>query len=435
VRLIGGVLAATVALGSCARMGPPPGGPPDTAPPRIVATRPESLGSYPDFQGSVEFVFDEVISEGSTPSQGFGTGDLEKLVLLSPASGVPRVEWKRNRLAVAPRDGWKRNRVYRVQLLAGVTDLRRNRLDSTRTVTFTTGAPLPTDTLRGAAVDWPAGRLARGALLEFALMPDSLVYRALADSTGRFAVGPLPRGEYLVTAVLDRNKNLRRDGREAFDTARVSSGAARDLVLWAFPHDTVAPRIQSVTLADSQAAVISFNQALDPYQPPESLTARLRLLPDSTPVPVHSLLPKPLDDSLRQLARRAADSTRAAADTVVPPPVAPRPAPGPGRPRTPAADTAADRAILARRRLPYDQLVLRPDLAFTPGARYVVEIAGPRNLSGVAGQSRLGFEVPKPKTPAAGPAPAPAPADSAAPRADTTRVRPKPRPRPRLRSP
>jgi hypothetical protein len=381
----------------------------------------------------VEFVFDEVISEGSTPSQGFGTGDLEKLVLLSPASGVPRVEWKRNRLAVAPRDGWKRNRVYRVELLAGVTDLRRNRLDSTRTVTFTTGAPIPTDTLRGAAVDWPAGRLARGALLEFALLPDSLVYRALADSTGRFAVGPLPRGEYLVTAVLDRNKNFRRDGREAFDTARVSSGAARDLVLWAFPHDSAAPRIQSVALADSQAAVITFNQALDPYQPPESLTARLRLLPDSTPVPVHSLLPKPLDDSLRQLARRAADSARAAADTAAP--LAPRPAPGAGRPRAPAADTAADRAILARRRLPYNQLVLRPDPAFTPGARYVVEIAGARSLNGIGGESRLGFEVPKPKAPAAGPGPAPAPADSTAPPADTAQVKPKPRPRPRPGSP
>ena len=77
---------------SCARMEPPPGGPPDIAPPQLVATRPDSLASIPNFKGDVEFQFDEVISEGGSPNQGAGTGDLEKLVILSPDDARARRE-------------------------------------------------------------------------------------------------------------------------------------------------------------------------------------------------------------------------------------------------------------------------------------------------------------------------------------------------------
>ncbi|MBA3522095.1 MAG: hypothetical protein H0T90_06310, partial [Gemmatimonadales bacterium] len=84
MRLIG--LFASLLLISCARMEPPPGGPPDTAPPRLIATLPDSLAVVPGFDDDVEFRFDEVISEGGSPSQGTGTGDLEKLVILSPTA-------------------------------------------------------------------------------------------------------------------------------------------------------------------------------------------------------------------------------------------------------------------------------------------------------------------------------------------------------------
>ena len=76
--------ALPLALGlvACARIEPPPGGPPDAAAPRLIATRPDSFAQLPGFKGDVEFRFDEVISEGGNPNQGTGTGDLEKLVLL-----------------------------------------------------------------------------------------------------------------------------------------------------------------------------------------------------------------------------------------------------------------------------------------------------------------------------------------------------------------
>ena len=68
-----------IGLLACARIEPPPGGPPDAEPPQLIATVPDSMAQLPDFHGDVEFRFDEVIAEGSTASTGTGTGDLEKL--------------------------------------------------------------------------------------------------------------------------------------------------------------------------------------------------------------------------------------------------------------------------------------------------------------------------------------------------------------------
>lgn len=73
---------ALVALAACARIEPPPGGPPDQAPPYLVSVSPDTMASLPGFDGEVEFQFNEVISEGSSPSRGTGTGDLERLILL-----------------------------------------------------------------------------------------------------------------------------------------------------------------------------------------------------------------------------------------------------------------------------------------------------------------------------------------------------------------
>ena len=235
------VLAAAfvAALASaCAKIEAPPGGPRDVAPPRLVATLPESLAVLPAFDGAVEFRFDEVISEGATASQGTGTGDLERLVILSPTTRVPEVSWRRNRITVRPREGWQPNRVYRVELLPGVLDLRNNRATgSGAVVTFTTGAPAPATTLRGRVFDWVTARPAAGALVEAVLFPDSLPYRAAADSAGRFSIGPLPAGEYLVYGSLDQNRNFRREQREVFDTVRLAAGSTGPVELWTFRRE------------------------------------------------------------------------------------------------------------------------------------------------------------------------------------------------------
>ena len=405
IREVGAVAAAIAAVAvtavSCARIEPPPGGPPDPTPPHLIATRPDSFAQIPGFKGSVEFRFDEVVSEGGSPNQGTGTGDLEKLVILSPTTRVPDVTWRRSRITVRPKEGWRPNRVYRVELLPGITDLRRNRSTAGTVLTFTTGAPLPGTMIDGTVVDWTTSRPAAGALVEAILLPDSLPYRGVADSSGHIKLGPLPAGEYLVRGVLDENRNLQFDGREAFDTVRLAPGKTAAGELWAFVHDTTPPRIREVTVVDSTSASIELSQNLAPGQRIAPSQVTVRILPDSTPIRVTSVLPKPLDDSLNRRAAPARDTTgrdttardttrrdTTAADTTRPARRRGLVEVGPGQPRG-----RTELQPLTSRPPLTDRLILRVPQPWKPEGKYEVEIRGIRSVSGVTADVRGGMAV------------------------------------------
>ncbi|MGQ0702762.1 MAG: Ig-like domain-containing protein [Gemmatimonadales bacterium] len=410
-------------------MQPPPGGPEDRAPPEIVATSPDTLAAIPGFDGEVSFQFNEVISEGGSPNFGLGTGDLEKLVILSPTSAVPQVRWRRTRITARPREDWQPNRAYRVELLPGVADLSGNRSEGRAVVTFTTGGPLPDWTLRGRVVSWANQRpVAVNGLVEAVLLPDSLAYRTMADSAGWFALGPIPRGEYLVFGAIDQNRDLRWDPREDFDSVRVAAG--RDSVgeIWAFRHDTIPARIAGTQVRDSLSIGITFSQSLNPYQRLPTDSVRVLLLPDSVPLPVERILPpaefdtlfrpqpvidttpggRARADSIRadSIARARADSIRA--DSIA---RARRAAeiriPGAERQQPVGADTAG-RAPLRTKPALFDRLVIRLGEPLIPGRTYAVVVQGVENVSRVAGVALGGFTVPeraRPDTTAARPPP------------------------------
>ncbi len=410
-----------LALTACANIQAPPGGPPDTTPPTLASVFPESLAVLPGFKDQVVFRFNEVVSEGGTPSQGRGTGDLEKLVILSPTERFPDVSWHRRRITVRPAEGWKPNRVYRVELLPGITDVRQNRSKIESIVTFTTGAELPRDTLKGRVFDWKGGAPAPAALIEAVLEPDSLPYRALADSAGQFSFGPLPRGEYLVYGVVDQNKNNRRDPREAFDSVRIRPESAKVAVpeLYAFVHDTLPPRIQQIAPIDSVSATITFAQSLDPAQKLDSSAAAVRKLPDSTAVPVVALIlhdtsaaarPRepgerpPLDSAALQRRLDTTAVRRPPADTAAvqrPPPdtTGARPAdsvaarlgpPGPPRP-------AMNRPPLS------DRMTIKVGVPWHPGDRFDVSVAAVRTVSGRKGDVHGLLVIPVQKAPGGAP--------------------------------
>ena len=399
VRTIFSVLSVLSVLSACAKMEPPPGGPPDLAPPQLVAVRPESLQRMTSFSGNVEFRFDEVISEGGSPNQGAGTGDLEKLIILSPTTRVPEVHWRRTRITVKPSEGWKPNRVYRVELLPGITDLRRNRSNKGKVLTFTTGAPLPDRMLQGLVVDWSTNRPASQALVEALLEPDSLPYHGLTDSTGRFTLGPLPAGDYLVKGVIDQNHAFQPSAREAFDRVRILAKDTTGRVgeLWTFVHDTAPARIRTITAGDSVSATVEFNQFLDPRQQLTPAAVTLRSLPDSAVIAVTSLLSKPVDDSLHARAPAPSDST--ARDTTR------RDTTGLERPglreiEGPGARERGRQATiqpLTTRPPLSDRLVLRVTKPWKPESKFELEVRGVRSVSGISGVAKGVLTIPKPE--------------------------------------
>jgi hypothetical protein len=404
-------LAAGLAAGlACASIAPPPGGPSDREVPFLVSVSPDSLRVLADFDDDVEFRFNEVVAEGGSPNFGLGTGDLERVILVSPSDEVPRVSWKRDRITVRAREGWQPNRVYRVELLPGIADLRGNRTERGRVVTFSTGAPVPVTTLRGMVVDWNTQRPHRQGLVEAVLLSDSLAYRAITDSAGRFLLGPLPRGDYLVYGVIDQNTDRRRQLRESFDSVRVAAG--RDSVgeVWAFRHDTLPVRMNSAELRDSLSIGLTFSQQVDPYQRLPADSVEVRQLPDSTPLPVLAILPQGAFDTAYPAARpdstrAAADSARARADSIRADSIArAREAAeiriaGTERRRPQARDTAGTGPLRTKPPL-FDRLFVRVGTRLLPGTRYVIIVHGLKSVSGVPSMPVGVLQVPAARAPA-----------------------------------
>lgn len=389
------------------------------APPSIVSIRPESGAVVPNLRGSAVIQFDEVIEEQAGGDRAGGPAGLGRLVLLSPVAGDVKVSWHRTAIRVQPKEGWRPGRVYHLQLLAGITDLRRNRLDTGRTVLFSTGPPIPDTRLTGTVLHWTEQHALRGALVLAARRPDTVSYIALADSAGDFALAGLPPGDYAVVAARDDNGNRRVDRREAHDTARVRLDSSATLVIWAFVHDSTAPRLRSADPVDSMTVRLSFTQALDPTVALGASLVRILALPDSTAVPLAAVLTPPVYDSLAARERAAADSARAAADTTRArgdtagaqarprPPVRARPdararvlaEPTDSMAEARAADTARIRSLLAARPIPYDRRIVRTAVPLVPGARYLVRVLSATNLSGAADSSHQVLIIPEPRTP------------------------------------
>jgi hypothetical protein len=417
-QVAGLLVTAGVAL-ACASVQPPPGGPPDKEPPKIVHVVPESGAVVPNFNGDLEIQFDEVIDEQAAGGGGAAMSGLEKQILLSPVRGPVKVSWHRTRVTVRPKEGWKK-RVYRLEILPGFTDLRRNRFDSTKTILFTTGPEIGQARLGGIALKWIDQTILQHALIEAVPLPDSAGFMTFADSGGQFELTNLQPGRYVVYATNDENGDRRRGLREAYDSTIVTVDSTANVALFTFPHDTVPPRPRGATPVDSVSVRVEFTQALDPHAKLDSTALTVLELPDSTPVRVAQILSQRVFDSLATMARQKAESASAAArdtlkravtvhDTSSRPNILPKVPPGPPPPEAPAqpgtapkrppVDTALVRRLLATRPVPSDKFVIRVAKPFKVETRYVVRIYQVTNLIGKKGQGDIGFTTPKPAPP------------------------------------
>jgi hypothetical protein len=443
-------LGIWASLASCASTGDPPGGPPDQRPPTVLRVAPESgaVLTVPPAEATV--YFDEVISERVAGQPN----DITGAILLSPAQGEVRVGWHRDRLTVRPRAGFVAGRVYHLEVLPVVTDLRTNRLRAGRTIVFSTGPEIPGAALEGSVVDWVAGRAAIGALIEAVLLPDSLTYRALADSAGYFRLAQIPPGRYLVRAVMDTNNDRRLGTREAYDSVSVGLDSSSAVELFAFVHDTTGPRLRLVEVTDSLTLKLTFDRPLLPAAPLDTGMVSVATLEDSTThLPLLGVFtPKALEalqkheaDSIAAAAARA-DSLAAATDTTrrptadsarpavrapargAPAPVRPatgpvRPAAAPVRPAAPGAraplDSTRAERMVARRPAPTDIRIVRLAAPLIPDTRYVIHVTGARSLTGNESNPRGQVRAPRPRAAPRAARPR-APSDSAA-AADSTR--------------
>jgi hypothetical protein len=282
----------------------------------ILQTVPESGAVRPDLKGDAIVAFDEVIEEmpGTRGVAGAITGLAQKIVL-SPVGGNVNVSWHRTAIHIAPEEGWRPNRVYHLQLLPGISDLRHNIMKSGATVVFSTGPALPSAALSGTVLLWVEQRLLTQAVIRAAPLPDTIAYVTLSDSAGNFALPAIPPGRYRVWAIEDQNNNRHQDRREAFDTVTVTVDTSAQVLLWPFVHDTLGPRVRAVDPVDSVTLRIAFSAPLDPRRAPDTAAIRVFALPDTAPVAVRAVYTPARFDSIQARARAVADSLKQLRDT------------------------------------------------------------------------------------------------------------------------
>lgn len=208
-----GRLAATlcvVALAlACAVDEPPPGGPEDKDPPRVLTTVPaaDSAGVSPDADIVLEF------SEDMTRT-GF-PGAIE----VFPEVKFKKVKWRGNKLVLTPLDPLNPDTTYVVRMKAGVQDFHRVATSNVFTFAFATSAVIDTGYVEGTVYfrREPTGK----AVVKCFVLPKDSSFtpesaradrEARTDGSGEFRLSYLPRGrEMLIWAFEDANNNGRFD--------------------------------------------------------------------------------------------------------------------------------------------------------------------------------------------------------------------------------
>jgi hypothetical protein len=346
------------------------------------------------------FQFDEVVSEQSG-------GGIENLFELYPQTPElieqVYVDWRRNAVAVRPTGGWQPNLVYQVTMLPGIADLRNNRLDESRTVIFSTGGPIPDTRVSGILLDWENGEVGVGAVVEATLLPDSLTYSTTVDSAGKYVLTALPVGTYVLTGVVDANRNRRRERLEPFDTVTMTVDGQSEHTFWAVTQDTISPQLRNAESLDSITIRLEFNQKLEPGDPSLGSFAVLAL-PDTVPVSIAAAFTAAAFDSMvaaervvrDSLARLEQDSLAALVDTLdTPPDTGDVAEPAVSVPEI-AQDTllpSPAELLLQQRPALSDRLILRLIVPMAPEARFLID-ATVRNVAQAEGTSRRLLIVP-----------------------------------------
>ena len=381
------VIAVLALVAACASPGLPPGGPTISSFPRVIATLPET-GAVNVTPNRVLIRYDDVINEQATG------GALSRVVLISPWDGEPKVDWRRTGMTIEPRKGWRINTGYTITILPGVGDLQGKASPYGYVLRFSTGPTIPTSTLRGVAFDWVANRaLPKATIQAVDLRDTTLMHLTVADSTGRYELGGLPSGTYLVRAVDDNSLNRVIDAREPWDSSTVTLSDSARADLYLFVHDTMPVRITELRQADSVTITLTLDKPLLPSAPITVAAVRV-VKSDSTVIAVRSLLTgadaavaQALEDSLA----RAADTT-AKRDPAGDRPTPPRRSIDPMQLRDTAPMVPPP---VPKKAPPAVELVVKLAAPLEPATTYRITLSGLRNLVDRTGTATRLLIIPK----------------------------------------
>lgn len=210
------VILVSLFVMNCAEVAPPPGGASDRTSPYIIGSIPANSAVNVEPGNSIILYFSERIVKAPG----------KKAVFISPRPKVePKIKWKSDHIIVTLSDSFKTNQTYIISVSSEIKDARRNSLDSSTIVAFSTGSTIDSGEISGYifSSDKPqSGMLVAlydpiffddGIALD-SLYPD---YIAQSNKSGFFSFQYLPQKDYRLIAFSDYNQNEQiNPGREPF---------------------------------------------------------------------------------------------------------------------------------------------------------------------------------------------------------------------------
>jgi len=262
------LILSLVALQQCAEIGTPPGGEEDKIAPFLMGSEPAN-GSVNVAPGNeITLYFSERVVEPIS----------QQLVLISPRSDEPpSVKFRGDRIVITLPDSFEVNTTYIVSASSLISDLRKNKLDSTMVIAVSTGAGIDSGQVSGFVT---AGGTVQPnlkvGLYDWTDRSDSVVidslypkYLSETNQAGFFLLQHLPQLDYRLIVFRDKNKDDRfTPSKEPFalpDRPIVLSEqlSIDSLNLELITQDTLVPEIISVTYTPNHLLKVRLTKEID----------------------------------------------------------------------------------------------------------------------------------------------------------------------------
>ncbi len=262
---------------SCAKQGYPPGGTDDKTLPSLMRSQPEHLTAGVSRTEPVVFEFEEPMDTKSVE---------ENLFIVPIPSAWPEYEWKSmDRILVLHfAEPFRNNTTYVISIGSKASDLRRNQLEDSITLSFSTGDIVENRKIKGRIVprSFRSGDAEKTSGVDVVayniddkeLMPDPRNdvpdYMTQSGSDGTYEMIGLSGGAYRLFAIGDNDRNGYYT--ESYDLIGL---APRDVVLAEGDSIALAPdiaiserdtsmvRLISVKAPDSRRVVLYFDRGIE----------------------------------------------------------------------------------------------------------------------------------------------------------------------------
>ncbi len=248
---------------ACARQMPPPGGPLDKTPPRVIDTVPADDSVRVGLDTPIRIRFSEAMDRRS----------VERALFISPqGADEPAFRWRGDVLEVRLPHGLQADRTYLITVGQESADEWRNRMRASYSFGFATGDRLNRGELNGRVLK---SKEERGQVFVWAydlsvvMAPDPgsdrPTYVTQPDETGDFVLPRLGSGNYRIFAFGDQNNDRTYSSGDLLalppgDVALTDEGRVRLGDLKLAVRDTSAPALVAARTPDQQHVLMRFDE-------------------------------------------------------------------------------------------------------------------------------------------------------------------------------